>query len=368
MALPRPGPSGPRRRHRPRSHVPVAPLSRAPRALPGAFSLVFALALAALLAAPAHADPAPPAAAADPAAQLAQAQQLAVSLTEQWHAAKDGMTSKLADVERARAAVEPARLAAADARAGEERFRVGSDAVIMSVFENGRLDQLNALLLSDSPQHFLDQMTVLETLTSDQRVVLDQLLAVVRATNAAEQNAADSIRRAEQAAADAARAAEDIDKRKREAEAQIAEAEKLLGRLSPAERAGRLGPEVAGPDGPIAGNGLGPAAMRAAATRMNRPYLWGAEGPGSFDCSGLVYWAFKQVGVTMPRSSAAQAGVGRAVSPNNLQVGDLVFFYQPISHVGFYAGNGKILNAVQTGDVVRYSDMGAMPYTTARRL
>jgi cell wall-associated NlpC family hydrolase len=70
----------------------------------------------------------------------------------------------------------------------------------------------------------------------------------------------------------------------------------------------------------------------------------------------------------MPRSSAAQSQVGRPVSRSELQPGDLVFFYHPVSHVGFYAGDGKVLNAVQTGDVVRYSDLSKMNFNSARRL
>lgn len=335
-------------------------------------SLLAAVLAAALLGPAAHTDPPPPgppaANAADPAAQLAESERQAAELTEQWHAAKDDLILKQADVERARAAIEPARLAAADARAAEDRFRVDSDAVIMSALEHGRLDSLNALLVSQSPQHFLEQMTVLETMTAEQRMALGQLLTLVRSANQAERDATDAASRADLAAADAARLTESIDLRKREAEVKITEAERLLGRLTPEQQQARRGEPVAAPVGEIAGRGLGASAMRAATSRMNRPYRWGAEGPNAFDCSGLTYWAFRRVGVTLPRSSGQQALVGRPVSKTNLRPGDLVFFYRPISHVGFYAGEGKIFHAVQPGDVVRYSDMDAMPYNTARRL
>jgi cell wall-associated NlpC family hydrolase len=338
---------------------------------------VLSTVLTAVLTGPvAHADPppapAPPAAnavnPADPAAQLAEAQRQAAELTEQWHAARDDLTNKRAEVERARAAIEPARLAAADARAAEDRFRVDSDAVIMSALEHGRLDSLSALLVSESPQQFLDQMTVLETMTSEQRTALGQLLTLVRNANQAERDAADATGRAEVAAADAARLQEAIQVRQREAEVKIADAERLISGLTPEQQNARRGPAVAAPVEQVAGRGLGATAMRAATSRMNKPYRWGAEGPNAFDCSGLTYWAFRQVGVTLPRSSGQQALLGRPVSRANLQPGDLVFFYRPISHVGFYAGEGKIFHAVQPGDVVRYSDMDAMPYNTARRL
>ncbi|HEY1973742.1 MAG TPA: NlpC/P60 family protein, partial [Pseudonocardia sp.] len=119
----------------------------------------------------------------------------------------------------------------------------------------------------------------------------------------------------------------------------------------------------------LGGGGRGVLALRAAMTRFDSPYVWGATGPSTFDCSGLVYWAFKRVGITLPRSSAAQSQVGRPVARNDLRPGDLIFFYNPVSHVGIYAGDGKVLNAVQSGDVVRYTDLSKMRnYSGARRL
>ena len=102
------------------------------------------------------------------------------------------------------------------------------------------------------------------------------------------------------------------------------------------------------------------AALRAAATQLGKPYVWGAEGPSSYDCSGLTSWAFARAGVTLPRSSSQQALVGTPVSWNNLQPGDLVFYYHPVSHVGIYAGDGKFINAPESGDVVRYQSLSPL--------
>lgn len=321
------------------------------RSLPAVIAVVFATSV---LAGPAAADPTPPPNASEVVKRMADAQREAEKLTEQWHAAKDDLKAK-------RAQVEPMRKAAAEAKAAEEQFRVGLDAVTSSAYENGNLDQLNALLVSDSPDQFLDQMFALETLAADQRVTLGQALAAVSETKRLETAANDAANGAQQAV-------DEIGKRQREAETRIAEADKLFRQLSPAERATYRGPEINGPLGPITGSGAGPAALRAALTKQGQPYLWGAQGPSSFDCSGLVLWAFQQVGVNMPRTAANQAGMGSAVSKSELQAGDLVFFYSPISHVGFYAGEGKVLNAVQTGDVVRYSELNNMPFNTARRM
>jgi peptidoglycan DL-endopeptidase CwlO len=118
---------------------------------------------------------------------------------------------------------------------------------------------------------------------------------------------------------------------------------------------------------------LSPAALRQAVvsnalSKLGKPYRWGAAGPNAFDCSGLVKWSFGSAGRALPRSSRAMAGAGTPVSKANLQPGDLVFFYKPISHVGIYIGNGKIVHASRKGQPVKVSDMGRMKFTKAVRL
>lgn len=343
------------------------------RSLVGTLSATaLALAAAAMLAGPAHADPPPPPAPpkpADAAAQLKTAEHDAEALTEQWHAAKDQLDAKNAEARRAQAAVEPSRQAAARAQAAEEKFRADViDRMTSEAMESGRLDELNALVLSDSPSDFLDQMTTLETVTSDQKALLDHAQSLVDTARKAKAEADTAVGRAQQAAAQARAAVDEIGVRKRKADDRIAQAQKLLGQLSPAEKIARTADEGS-PLGVVLGSGKGALALKAAMTRIGIPYVWGGTGPKGFDCSGLVYWAFKRVGITMPRSAASQASVGRPVAKSDLQPGDLIFFYHPISHVGIYAGDGKVLNAVQTGDTVRYSDLSRMKsYAGARRL
>jgi peptidoglycan DL-endopeptidase CwlO len=112
----------------------------------------------------------------------------------------------------------------------------------------------------------------------------------------------------------------------------------------------------------------GGSAMGRALSKVGAPYRWGATGPNAFDCSGLVKWSFGSAGRALPRSSRAMAGAGTPVSKANLQPGDLVFFYKPISHVGIYIGNGKIVHASRKGQPVKVSDMGRMKFTKAVRL
>jgi cell wall-associated NlpC family hydrolase len=86
------------------------------------------------------------------------------------------------------------------------------------------------------------------------------------------------------------------------------------------------------------------------------PYVWGGASPRGFDCSGLVMYAFAQIGVSLPHSSYAQFGMGTPVSISQLQPGDLVFF-SGASHVGIYIGGGQFIHAPHTGDVVKISSL-----------
>jgi peptidoglycan DL-endopeptidase CwlO len=118
----------------------------------------------------------------------------------------------------------------------------------------------------------------------------------------------------------------------------------------------------------VTGEGVAVQALRHALTQQGKPYVWGAAGPNAYDCSGLVQWAYKQVGVSLPHNAAMQSVLGKPVARADLRPGDLVFFYTPVSHVGIYVGDGKILNAATTGQPVKISSMQYLPFHNARRL
>lgn len=110
------------------------------------------------------------------------------------------------------------------------------------------------------------------------------------------------------------------------------------------------------------------SAVQNALGKIGAPYRYGASGPSAFDCSGLVNWAYKQEGVSLPRTSRAMASAGAPVSKAALRPGDLVLFYRPVSHVGIYVGNGKVVHASTSGTPVKVSSMDAMPFNSARRV
>ena len=112
---------------------------------------------------------------------------------------------------------------------------------------------------------------------------------------------------------------------------------------------------------------LGGPVVAYAKSQAGKAYVWGAAGPSAFDCSGLTMMAWQQAGVSLPHSSSAQYNSGRHISESELQPGDLVFYYSPISHVGLYIGNGQIVNALNPGSGVRISGLHDMPYVGAVR-
>src|SRR3712207_4451616 len=126
---------------------------------------------------------------------------------------------------------------------------------------------------------------------------------------------------------------------------------------------------------PVAGAAVAapsPAAQVAVDTALAQrgdAYAWGATGPNAFDCSGLTSFAYKAAGITIPRTSKAQATAGVPVAKANLQPGDLVFFYSPVSHVGMYIGNGQMVHSSSAGKPVSVVSLDSMPsFSGARRV
>jgi peptidoglycan DL-endopeptidase CwlO len=116
------------------------------------------------------------------------------------------------------------------------------------------------------------------------------------------------------------------------------------------------------------GRSIGVQALRYALTKLGDPYVWGAAGPGSFDCSGLVMWAYAQVGISLMHFTGDQWNEGQHVSRSELQPGDLVFFYQDIGHVGLYIGNGLMVDAPTFGQPVQVQPVMWDVYVGAVRI
>ncbi|WP_163191778.1 C40 family peptidase [Clostridium thermarum] len=98
---------------------------------------------------------------------------------------------------------------------------------------------------------------------------------------------------------------------------------------------------------------------------LGRPYVYGANGPKAFDCSGFSSYVYRQFGVSLPRTAAGQSGVGAAISKSNLRTGDLVFFNTAgyVSHVGIYIGDGQFIHASSGSKCVTVSELSSSYYT-----
>jgi cell wall-associated NlpC family hydrolase len=115
-------------------------------------------------------------------------------------------------------------------------------------------------------------------------------------------------------------------------------------------------------------NTIGAQALQAAFSKEGDPYVWGAAGPSEFDCSGLVMWAYAQVGISLPHYTGSQWNSGVHVARADLEPGDLVFFYPDISHVGMYIGNGLMINAPNSAEPVRVEPINWSIFVGAVRI
>src|SRR3954470_5471643 len=143
----------------------------------------------------------------------------------------------------------------------------------------------------------------------------------------------------------------------------------LLTPVAAQASGGATAPAVAAPAAVVAHTAAAQVAVNTALAQQGDPYVWAGAGPNSFDCSGLTQFAYRAAGIALPHSSSMQSRMGTPVARANLQPGDLVFFYSPVSHVGIYIGNGLMVHAPTRGSVVKIVSIDAMGgYNSARRL
>jgi cell wall-associated NlpC family hydrolase len=130
-------------------------------------------------------------------------------------------------------------------------------------------------------------------------------------------------------------------------------ASKAAAAKAAAQQAKAVANQKAAADRAAAASSVGARAVALAKSQIGVPYVWGGTSPSGFDCSGLMQWAFGKLGKDLPRTSSAQAVEGKKISESDLQPGDLVFMYSPVSHVAMYAGNGQIIEAPTEGEDVK---------------
>ncbi|MBB4685139.1 cell wall-associated NlpC family hydrolase [Amycolatopsis jiangsuensis] len=282
--------------------------------------------------------------------------------------AQDDLKAKQKDLDKANGDVDTAHSQSDAAAADEAKYKVDVDKFAGASFLSGvQMNKLSALLAGSSTQEFLDRSAALDQIAAEKDAALQKLAGAVQQAKDAENLASDAAERATTARDGAKKLTDDITAKKKKLNDQIDQLKKTEPSLSALDRSlrGDTGGEV--PSNIHAPGPAADAALQAALSKLGSPYEWGATGPSQFDCSGLMKWAYEKAGVSLPRSSSAQSTFGTPVQRSQLQPGDLVFYYSPVSHVGMYIGNGKMVHAPTTGDVVKISPLQSQ-YVGARRV
>ncbi|NUS17654.1 MAG: glycoside hydrolase [Streptomyces sp.] len=218
--------------------------------------------------------------------------------------------------------------------------------------ENFRVQQAAAT------QKRIEAAKSLATLTA-QQAQLKSAKADVQTKLGAAQKLLNSLTAQEKARLAALQAKQEEEARRKAAAIAAQEKAKAAAAAKAAQQAGASGSSTttASP----ASTSIADKAIAFARAQLGEPYVWGATGPSSWDCSGLTQAAYKAAGVTLPRTTGEQVNVGTRVSQSNMQPGDLVFFYSDHSHVGIYIGGGEMIHAPHTGTVVKIAPITEMP-------
>jgi cell wall-associated NlpC family hydrolase len=226
------------------------------------------------------------------------------------------------------------------------QLRVG--VIASQVYKGGQANTFNAIVTSGSPRMLAEQLSFLDQLARDQERQLSGVNTMKQQFDA--QKAPLDKLVADLAAQDA-----DLAAKKTKIEAQLADLQKLrIKAYGGAAGTGSYRPWPC-PSAYEPTNGY--KAAKFACSQAGKPYVWASAGPNSYDCSGLTSAAWAAAGVSIPHQSKSQRSSMPYITRANLKVGDLVFYYSPIHHVGIYVGDGKIMHAPAAGDNVRMAVM-----------
>jgi peptidoglycan DL-endopeptidase CwlO len=293
-----------------------------------------------------------PGTAADAAGKVAE-------LGHQLEVLSEDVNGRAIKVKKLNEAFKKAKAAADVADKKYKKLSAEVAAIVRSTYISAPFGQFTTLMTSSSPQDFLLQLATLERMSTQRGKVIGEVLRSKQQLDTAKKSA--------QAAYGTALAEYQANtKKQQQLKSQIVTYTALFNRLSAKERqelasrnnggtAGRNAPRVPIGSTPRAPNKNAQIAVDAALGKQGSAYVWGAAGENQFDCSGLTMWAWQKAGVSLPHQSGQQYGYGQHITASLavLRPGDLLFFYQPISHVALYIGGGRMVHAPTSGDVVK---------------
>jgi cell wall-associated NlpC family hydrolase len=254
---------------------------------------------------------------------------------------------------------------------------------VVEIYESGNSTYLDLIASAQSVSDLVERVSVLQQISKQDADLVAQVTSrrnkVTQRNNELlaqqtrqKQLTQDAKVAEESVKAEAAAQAVELAGKKTQIAALQAQENARQAQLAAAARAA-LARNNAGGAGTGAGGGTGGTAtvsgnkvVNYAMNFLGYPYVWAAAGPSSFDCSGFVMYVYAHFGVSLPHSARMQYSCGTPVSRANLQPGDLVFFYNPIHHVGIYIGNGEMINAAGTGKGVRIDSIWSTYYGACR--
>ena len=225
-------------------------------------------------------------------------------------------------------------------------------------YMNGGMDPTLQMLTSGNPDLFLGQVSTVQQLNDEAGMRLSTLQREQLAAERAQTTAKEEIATADELQSQINGKVKTI-----HAKLDVLNSSAMSQAMAVFSKTGSY-PDIVLPEA----TNVGTTALRAALTQRGKPYVWGAAGPDSYDCSGLVMWAFAQEGISLPHYTGDQWNSGMHVSRADLEPGDLVFFFADISHVGLYIGNGLMVDAPSTGQVVQVQPVFWDSYVGAVRI
>jgi cell wall-associated NlpC family hydrolase len=312
----------------------------------------------------------PGTAAAEPgrATSPEQAAQLVADASHQLEVVQEQVNSAREELTQQQAAADAAHQAADQAQQQLDALDGQVREIARTAYTTGgnQLVGLDVMLTSDSADEFISQLGTLNAIAGHTNQVVEQVSAAAREAEAARD-------KADKATVEAQKTLDDIEAQQADLEKEIADYQRQYDALTAPQQAqvtrahgGEALTTIAAAPAPT---GAAQAAVNTALAQVGDPYVWGAAGPNAFDCSGLTQYAYAAAGISLPHSSSAQSTMGAPVSRDQLQPGDLIFFYSPVSHVAMYIGNGQMVHASTSGQPVKVVSVDSMPgYNSARRI
>jgi len=322
------------------------PSSRSRWCLRSSFAIVPAVAVAALVAVPASATNSK-----DLKAQVAKLNDQLEQLTEKFNQYN-------VQLKASQTAADVAQQQATAANASLDQIKTKLRQMAASSYMQGGDTDWTSLVTSSNPSAMLGDSAALQYVTSHKNTEVTSLLTAAQDAARAQATANDRRTQVQQLRDNAATQKTKIEKLLKDNKAKLAS--QTSGSSSSAPP----------PAVKVSGNASAKAlsAVQYAMSKRGKPYVYGAAGPNSFDCSGLTMWAYKQVGISLNHFTGDQVNEGTRISRSSLRPGDLVFFYSDYHHVGLYIGNNQMVDAPHTGTDVQVQSIADRTVTAAVRV